>query len=539
MIATILPSSSTFHAVAYNEKKVANGSASLLEMKGFGELQTFGYSSPDELTEYLIDYSSQNSRIKRPQFHVAISCKGNDYTPQQLVDIAHQWLDKMGYGDPDQPVLIYEHHDTDNTHIHVVTSRINPKGKKIDHNNERRRSQQVLDKIMRTDMRKTAEQDVQKALLYDFTSVSQFKVVMQAMNYECFEKNDTIFVKKGGFIQTTIDAHTVKDRADINSASRVNDQAELAKMRAIFKKYRDTNTSKNGLERDLHTLFGISLQFFGKADSPYGYAVVDHNKKKVYQGSLILGLKQLLDFRTPEEHFSEIEDFINNVFLQSPDVTTKQLNRKLGKFGAYIKKGTVCFGNEKRPMSEVQRAILKRNDKEAWRNGFNPQSEEERDLICKLTGYDWPNRIKIKTSPNGNYYTKDYAELFVIFGNVETSEKVKQFEAAGFKLVQYEGRDYVYRSGTQTIVALGRSGFDVVQYSDLVSHYEDAGKVGYSQAEKGLSTANERQADMKRGQSGLNTRVGSSGSHYANREWEVGKKGRDRDDMDNNTGVSY
>ncbi len=38
MIATILPSSANFHAVAYNEKKVAKGVARLLEMSNLGHI---------------------------------------------------------------------------------------------------------------------------------------------------------------------------------------------------------------------------------------------------------------------------------------------------------------------------------------------------------------------------------------------------------------------------------------------------------------------------------------------------------------------
>ncbi len=39
MIATILPSSTSFHAVGYNERKVAKGIAHLLEMKNFGAVE--------------------------------------------------------------------------------------------------------------------------------------------------------------------------------------------------------------------------------------------------------------------------------------------------------------------------------------------------------------------------------------------------------------------------------------------------------------------------------------------------------------------
>ena len=57
MIATILPSSTTFHAVDYNERKVSEGVAELLEMKNFdfiGQLQSY---TPDQLKQFLTDYS--------------------------------------------------------------------------------------------------------------------------------------------------------------------------------------------------------------------------------------------------------------------------------------------------------------------------------------------------------------------------------------------------------------------------------------------------------------------------------------------------
>ena len=338
MIATILPSSASFHAVAYNERKVANGSASLLEIKNFGNIDILGYSSPEELTEYLIDYSSKNTRIKKPQMHVAFSCKGHEYTPEQLKDIAHRWLDDMGYGDPVQPILIYEHHDTDNTHIHVVTSRVDPQGKKIDHAHERRRSQQVLDKIMKTNLAAEADKNVQAALSFDFRSETQFRAVLEALNYECYMKGDRLMIKKGGRVQTSIAKAVIESRIAENNNGQHPTYPEVAKLRAIFQKYRDLNSSRVGLEKDLKALFGLSLVFFGRTDSPYGYAVVDFHNKKVYNGSEILSIKKLLDFRTPEQHMEEIEDMIEQTFKINPTVTTKQLNAKLKRLGAFAKK---------------------------------------------------------------------------------------------------------------------------------------------------------------------------------------------------------
>ena len=122
MIATILPGSADFHAVGYNEHKVSKGLARLIEMRNFGTVGLAGRATTEELTGYLKKYSSANSRIRKPQFHVAVSCKGRGMTESELLDFAHRYLQEMGYAEPGQPWLIYAHHDTDNTHLHIITS---------------------------------------------------------------------------------------------------------------------------------------------------------------------------------------------------------------------------------------------------------------------------------------------------------------------------------------------------------------------------------------------------------------------------------
>jgi len=151
MIATILPSSTNFHAVEYNERKVAKGQAVLLEMKNFGYVGAADGYTPEQLQQYLIDYSARNEHIRKSQFHVAISCRGHEYSQEQLLDIAHQYLHEMDYDDEGQPLLIYAHNDTDNNHLHIITSRVNPNGQKIDHSHERIRSQEAINKIVGED----------------------------------------------------------------------------------------------------------------------------------------------------------------------------------------------------------------------------------------------------------------------------------------------------------------------------------------------------------------------------------------------------
>ena len=97
MIATILPGSADFHAVGYNEHKVSKGLARLIEMRNFGTVGLADRPTTEELTGYLKKYSSTNNRIRKPQFHVAVSCKGREMTESELLDFAHRYLKEMGY----------------------------------------------------------------------------------------------------------------------------------------------------------------------------------------------------------------------------------------------------------------------------------------------------------------------------------------------------------------------------------------------------------------------------------------------------------
>jgi hypothetical protein len=198
MIATILPSSPTFHSVEYNERKVAKGVAELLEMSNFGHVGQIDGYTPDELRRYLMDWSSMNGRIRKPQFHLSISCRGKEYTHRQLLGIAHEYLRQMGYGQEGQPVLIYAHHDTENNHIHVITSRVDPQGRKIDHNHERVRSRETIGRIVGEDAGLRADLYIKEALQYRFSSLTQFKAIMESSGYECYEEDGEMRFKRGG-----------------------------------------------------------------------------------------------------------------------------------------------------------------------------------------------------------------------------------------------------------------------------------------------------------------------------------------------------
>ena len=349
MIITILPSSANFHAVAYNEMKAEKGVATLLEAQNILGLRPEAFIT-EKLRQFFIDYSSRNTHIQNAQFHVAVSCKGTEYTHQQLLDIAHRYLKEMGYADEGQPLLVYAHHDTDNNHIHIVTSRVAPDGHKIDHNHEKRRSRAATLKIMEEYTGQRQEPDVndiaKDALTYRYTSKAQFCAIMESLGYECKddEEKPMVHLYRNGEELGTIQVQLIMRHA---LKENKPDDKRRKQLRAILQKYRNLSANKDELAAHMKRKFGISLVFVGKPDTPYGYIVVDHKNKTVYKGGEFLSIKELLQFEDAATRFAKIEQTIDDLLADNPKLTTADINRILYRqFGTRIHRGTVSWNGE-------------------------------------------------------------------------------------------------------------------------------------------------------------------------------------------------
>ena len=363
MIATILPSSTTFHAVDYNERKVSEGVAELLEMENFGFIGQLKPYTSDQLKEFLTDYSHRNAHIKSPQFHLAISCRGDEYTYEQLLDIAHQYLKEMGYGKDGQPILIYAHHDTDNHHIHIVTSRVAPDGHKIDDHHERVHSQQVINQIMGENQHQRVTDAVQKSMAYHFSTVKQFQAVLESMGYECYERDNQLYIKRDGCVIE----HLSLSEISMKCQNIEKDEKRQRQLRAILLKYRDMTADKEELKATMKQKFGIDLVFHGSKDKPYGYTIIDHQQKTVLKGSEVLKQKELLQFQSKQERLHRMDEFIDTMLDDNPDLTTKELNRMLRRqFNTHISKGRIAYSDDFIDLQDYMVDTLKANDRKAW-----------------------------------------------------------------------------------------------------------------------------------------------------------------------------
>lgn len=133
MIAKISSGKSYFGLVQYNEKKVKEGKAEEIWKN---------YEDNSTLIETLEYMASLNEDSQKNTFHVSLSFPPDESPDKNtLIEIANDFMKKMGY--EEQPYGVFQHFDTDNTHVHIVSSRINWKGKRIKDFQENRKAMNI------------------------------------------------------------------------------------------------------------------------------------------------------------------------------------------------------------------------------------------------------------------------------------------------------------------------------------------------------------------------------------------------------------
>ena len=512
MIATILRSSTRFNAVDYNEKKVTQGTAELLEIKNFNLLQNTGNVSSKSLQDYLIKYSAKNDNIQKPQFHLAISCKKDEYDYDELIEFAHKYLKEMGYGEEGQPLLIYGHYDTNNHHIHIVTSRIDPQGKKIEHDNERLRSQAVINKIMGLNPQNEVKKAIQESLAYSFDTLGQFQAILESCGYESFNDADMISIKKGGVVLDTIHLDEISKHFKVSK--KEESEKRRKQLKAIFLKYKKITSNKEELDRILKKKFGVNLIFIGKKDSPYGYFVVDHKEKAVYKGGDVLSLKEVLTYPQKKQVIDNnnkevILKTLNSLLEVNNKSTMREVNKSLWKrFGVNIYSDGVIRDKRKRVIAQVDQRILDTlnyNAKVHWIKGFNPSTMQERAILCQFGHIDNEEEIEITPETNREKINALINDIKEIVGTSEKDELYSNLKAAKIIIIRKEQELYALDLGTSIIVNL--------QETDIVLSK-------FKSINKGHDRSNVNQVNIS-GQWGK-ILSSTSSAHYSNREWEVG-----------------
>lgn len=335
MIVKILNGSGRdFHGVKYNEKKIDKGKGELMLMKNFPSFIN-EKSSQEQVRDYLKSIS-KNERVKNPQFHAVISTKFQEHSKEELTKVAEEFMKEMGYGK--QPFIVVFHNDTDNNHIHIVSTRIDKQsGKKIKDNYERLKAQKALSNTLEKLFGIKDENAVEKLLNYKISSLKQLELLLERNGFKLSKNtNDenALDILKNGVKLKTIYGNQIS----FSVHSRDNRSKQL---KAILSKYKEIysnkvfavedNRAKEGLfrknkifenpkltyeselQKKLKDIFGLDLVFHYKNEQkPFGYSIIDHKSAKVYKGSDVLKMNDLFEFtheKIDKKTFELLKDY--------------------------------------------------------------------------------------------------------------------------------------------------------------------------------------------------------------------------------------
>lgn len=327
MVARISSGSSPAGAARYNEDKVEKGEAERLAIRNFrGSLVPVEEHSLTTIAAKLEQQADLNDRVSKPTFHVSLSLSiGENPGKDELVAIADRYMQGMGYGR--QPYVIYQHKDTEHAHIHILSVRVDDKGKKISDQFEKQKSNSLRKEIEkefglqvaeRASLRNRPDQlqpieygkgdlkreigEVVNGILRDFkfSSFSQFNQILSLYNIRAVETPTGD--KKPGLIYSAIDAQKVAVGAAFRASSlpyqptldRVNRRAEAGKkikgdrapaLKRSAKGALESSKNWNEFQQRLSRAGIEVLPHLGKEGNLFGISFVDVKTKGIYTGS--------------------------------------------------------------------------------------------------------------------------------------------------------------------------------------------------------------------------------------------------------------
>ncbi|WBS74174.1 relaxase/mobilization nuclease domain-containing protein [Elizabethkingia meningoseptica] len=431
MIVKIMdPAGSDFPGVNYNDKKIDKGKGELMMMKNFPSFINEN-SDKQQVKDYLKAISVGNKKVLKPQFHVMISTKFREHSKEELAKIAEDFMDEMGYGK--QPFVTVFHNDTENNHIHIVTTRVDKQtGKKINDSYEKLKTQKALAVTLEKLYGIKSEEVLNKLLNYKITSLNQLEILLNRNGFKLGKNtNDTksLTILKNGVIQRTLSGdHLVY-------YNRKNER-RTKQLKAIFSKYKDIYSNKvfkvedlrkqeamlpeekqkadwtpkiefeSELQKKLRDVFGIDLVFHFKDEfQPFGYTVIDHKTGAVYKGSEVMKMNELFEFtsdKMDKKLFESLKDY--NI----PNNETKVVLQR--------------FLKDRNPKNEIKEFMLFGNKKLKNKETFTAIRNDVKEYLKSQSKED----IRIVKSEDGKYYV--IHSRFHYVGELESMVGEKQYQ---------------------------------------------------------------------------------------------------------------
>ncbi|MCX2476335.1 relaxase/mobilization nuclease domain-containing protein [Pedobacter sp. MC2016-05] len=209
MIVKILKKSVGFPAIKYNMTKVARGEAEILSMANAGILNGFLDISARDIEQYFSAVSRANSISKKDQLHVVFSEKGERFSKKNFEVLGMKWMKEMGF--EKQPYMIFFHKDTQNRHIHIVSTTIRMDGSKISDEFDYSKALGALNKLLGLDSLEEFKLKVSRMMGYKYSCLSDFRLLLRQQGYKSFLSDGILKICRYGKVFLRLKEEVVKE----------------------------------------------------------------------------------------------------------------------------------------------------------------------------------------------------------------------------------------------------------------------------------------------------------------------------------------
>ncbi len=276
-----------------------------------------------------------NSRAATKTLHISLNFAPSEkINNERLIAIATDYMEKIGFGA--QPWLMYKHKDAGHPHIHIVTTTIQPDGKRIDTynigRNQSEKARKELEQVYglvraeyqnrslhksnepvqaekidygKTETKKSITNVVNAVLnTYRYCSLPEFNAILKAYNVVADRgQQDSRIYKHKGLIYRVLDVQGNKVGVPIK-ASSLNSKPTLEKLETLFERNKLLKEPfklplKNIIDqvlaqcpRDMTTFIRqleqrnvVTVLRQNEQGRIYGITFVDRNNKCVFNGS--------------------------------------------------------------------------------------------------------------------------------------------------------------------------------------------------------------------------------------------------------------
>lgn len=324
MVAKISLGNSLYGSLVYNGEKINKEHGRVLDTNKIYNDGT-GKINIHRVFEDFKRWMPQATKAEKTMMHISLNPHPDDRLSEaQYIQIAHEYMEKMGFAE--MPYVIVKHEDIDRYHIHIVALRVRPDGSAIDSKNNYYRSKEITREIERKyglhnaeRQRITPDMPIRKidpngdikrqvastvkmvGMRYKFQTLGEYNAILSLFNVRCEEADGRVNGREyHGLVYFATDDEG-KTIASPFKASRlgkfagreaINQRYERSKERIdikpLKKKVSRIMSQSTGKEDFIARLKAENIDLvlrYTDEGRIYGATYIDHDSKTVLNGS--------------------------------------------------------------------------------------------------------------------------------------------------------------------------------------------------------------------------------------------------------------